>query len=542
MIVGVSTTIIAVACSSGARPSGSPAGVDVAAGPATSSLAASEPATSDPAPGATTTNATATASGAGDPSADLVIDTAAAGRPIDPRIRGTNIPAWLGPETFTSAWFLEAIREAGVTTLRLPGGSWSNYYDWLGCELGDGDRCFWTWAARPSDFAQLLEDTGLEGIWTVNVNDTAQSAAAAVAFFNSDPSDAHEIGVDRNGVEWGTAGDWAQLRVDGGHPQPIDIELWEVGNEVFGGKPADGVAECASFGWEDVWTCDGTEYMTGNDDHDGYLAFRTAMRAVDPTIEVGAVGVGDPGSWSNWGNEVIDNADGALDFYVVHHYGFDQSPSAEHAFEVAQTTWPSMISSVRDVLPQDAMLAVTEYNLVSFDAADTEQAMTRAMNALFLAETLGQFAVGGVEIANQWNMANGIGANGTDYGLVDAADGSRFPQFHAFALWGRTGDELLDVVGDVPDVSAYPTRRADGSLAIVMINFDGEATMVTMQTTAGVTGRATIESRTGSDPESTDLVATGPAAVGLADDAWQIELPAWSISLVEVPADGAADG
>ena len=86
------------------------------------------------------------------------------------RLLGTNVPAWLGPERLSTAWFRDAIEDSGTTTLRMPGGSCSNEYDWLARELGDADKCLWIGAVRPSDFAALLVETGLTGVWTVSVN------------------------------------------------------------------------------------------------------------------------------------------------------------------------------------------------------------------------------------------------------------------------------------------------------------------------------------------------------------------------------------
>ncbi len=154
-------------------------------------------------------------------------------------------------------------------------------------------------------------------MWTASFSGTAEEAAAAVAFFNGDVDDDRVIGVDEEGRDWQTVGEWARLRAAGGHPDPARIELWEVGNEVYGAKPAAG-PDCAPFGWEDVWTCDGTQYIEGDDVHDGYLEFRDAMLAVDPDIEVGAVGLPDGESWGNWGDEVIAGAGDLLDFYVIH--------------------------------------------------------------------------------------------------------------------------------------------------------------------------------------------------------------------------------
>ena len=196
------------------------------------------------------------------------------------------MPAWLGPERLADPGFLASTAALGTTLLRFPGGSWSNGYDWLACERGVEPDCFATWAARPSDFVALMEATGLPGVWTASFSGTAEEAAAAVAFFNGDVDDNRVIGVDEEGHDWRTVGEWARLRATGGHPDPARIELWEVGNEVYGAKPAAG-PDCASFGWEDVWTCDGTQYIEGDDVHDGYLEFRDAMLAVDPDIEVG---------------------------------------------------------------------------------------------------------------------------------------------------------------------------------------------------------------------------------------------------------------
>ena len=88
------------------------------------------------------------------------------------------MPAWVGPVKLADQAFQQRIANLGTTVVRMPGGSWSSSYDWLACENGDADGCSWTWAARPSDYLGFLADTGLDGMWTVNFNSTAQSAAA----------------------------------------------------------------------------------------------------------------------------------------------------------------------------------------------------------------------------------------------------------------------------------------------------------------------------------------------------------------------------
>lgn len=469
--------------------------------------------------------------------ADLVIRNDLAGRPIDRRVLGTNVPAWLGPGLLTDPAFQRAAIDSGTTLLRMPGGSWSNSYDWLGCENGDETTCYWPWAARPTDFIDFMQATSLPGMWTVSINATAQSAAAAVAFFNGAVDDVRPIGIDRDGVDWQTVGTWASLRAEHGNLEPIGLELWEVGNEVFGGKPDGGGTECADFGWEDVWTCDGATYVIGDDHHDGYLAIRAAMIAVDPNIQVGAVGVPDPMSWSNWGNEVIDESSDALDFYVVHQYGFDAPPSPEEVLSRPATLWPELVQTVRAALPPDVPMALTEYNLVSFESADPEKSMTRAVNALFIADTIGQLVVADVPVANQWNLANGTTSSGTDYGLISVDDGSRFPQFTAMAMWGATGDTLLVTEGSIPDsLRVYPTRHADETVTIVLLNLGDEEVELDLAVVGAREGNAATLTTARSDDLAADrLIEELPLALAVAaGGAIEAQLPPWSMNLLEV--------
>ena len=487
--------------------------------------------------------ATAAATAPSDVAPDQVVVAAGRpGRPLDRRLLGTNVPAWIGPDRLADPAFREATVASGTTLLRMPGGSWSNAYDWAGCEVGDDERCFWTWAARPSDFASFLRATGIEGSWTVSFNDTAQAAAAAVAFFNGEVGDDTAIGVDRDGVDWGTVGRWAELRAAGGNPDPVRIELWEVGNEIYGATQAAG-GGCAPFGWEDVWTCDGTEYVEGDDDHDGYLAFRDAMLSVDPAITVGAVGVGDPSGWNRFGEKVIEGAGDDLDLYVVHEYGFDRSPSAERAIRRPATLWPDLLADVRAALGDDVPIAVTEYNLVSFEAGDTEATMTEAMSALFVADSIGRFAQAGVAIANQWNLANGVTSSGTDYGMIDLDDGTTRPQYDALVAWAGAGTELVAAASGDDDLAVYPTRDGD-AWSIVVVNVgadDVERTIDVDGAELGTLRRTGVRAEALEDTSLVELEPVELSATPRADggSTLALEVPAWSITVLTSTGGGS---
>ena len=418
-----------------------------------------------------------------------MVDLGGKTRPFDRRLLGTNAPAWIGPAKLADVNFQQRIRDLGTTVVRMPGGSWSSSYDWLACENGDANGCYWTWAAKPTDYVGFLAATGLDGMWTADFNGTAQEAAALVAFFNASVDDKRVIGVDRRGKDWGTVGQWATLRSEHGHRDPRPIKYWEIGNEVYGAK-ADKAPGCASFGWEDVWTCDGTAYVNGDDQHDGFLKFREAMRAVDPNILVGAVGIGGhQGDWGGFGNKVIEGAGDALDFYIVHDYGFNSRPSTDAVLRRPQDSWPDVMRRVRAALDEQnstraVPVAITEYNLFAFADGDTSGMMSESINALYIADTIGQMAEQGATFANQWNLVNGATASGSDYGLLDPDTSEPKPQFYALALWSSFGDELLPVsVGfdTKTTLSAYAGRGKDGKLSLMVVNKTDAAQPVSIQ-------------------------------------------------------------
>ncbi len=431
-------------------------------------------------------------------SAAIRIDLAASATPIDKRVLGTNLPAWIGPDRTKAEIFLARTIASGTPIARIPGGSWSNGYDWLACETGadiEGNATCWSWphGLGPSDFINFLRAANVEGMYTVNLNGTALEAAALVAFFNGAVDDDSVIGIDVRGRDWGRVSDWAKLRRDNGNPDPLPIRYWEIGNEIYGGREGMGT-DCTAFGWEEVWTCDGREYALGigegNTRREGFLDFAAAMKKVDPTIQIGAVGVYPSAEWSDWGNEVIAAAGQTMDFYIIHHYAYFEPPGTEaEILALPQKTWAPIMADIEAAFDRvgngrRVPIAVTEHNLFAFQNLDDDQLMTRAVNMLYLADSIGQMLQNGVAIANQWNLANGLAENGTDYGMLNADTYARSPQYYVFPLWAAFGDEMLPIESDydaATTLSVYVGRDDAGVISIMAINKSGEPIKTAIQ-------------------------------------------------------------
>ncbi len=421
--------------------------------------------------------------------ASISFNVNAAGKDINPYLLGTNLPAWLGTARTQNNTFINRTKTLNTPMLRLPGGSWSNGYNWLACENNDGSKC-WSagWGLNPTAFIDFLQATGSDAMFTINMNGTSKEAAALVAFFNGSVTDNRVIGVDVNGYDWGTVSKWAKLRRDHGNPNPINIKYYEIGNEIYGGKAGQG-KDCLDWGWEDVWTCDGTEYVNGKGNHEGFIAFRNAMRAVDPTIKVGAVGVtygNSPDYWvtyNNWGNEVIAAAGSQMDFYIIHQYAFGEPASYQEVLAQPQGTWQAIKADINTSFDQRANgrrvpIAVTEYNLFAFEGQDTNEWMSQAVNGLFLADTIGQMMQNEFDIANQWDISHGDWSQGipSRYGLMHSDDYARSPQYYVFPLWAKFGQEMLPITSSynaATQLSVYAGRIDPWTVSVLAINKTG---------------------------------------------------------------------
>lgn len=463
---------------------------------------------------------------------------------ISPLLFGTNVPAWVNPSRTAEPWFATAVRESGVTLLRFPGGSWSNWYEWHECMDGT-DGCYWTWALKPQDFAQVIVDTGLPAMWTASINATAQANAALVAFFNGDVDDERTIGVDRDGVDWQTVGHWARRRADFGFESPVRVDYWEIGNEVYGAV-ADAGPQCAEWGWEEVWTCDGTDYMVGDGANDGFNDIAAAMRVIDPTIRIGAVGVSPTDEWSAFGREVLEAGVGSLDFYVVHTYAFGGPFDTADVLDAhLRQGWADDVADVA-MAANDAgfasrpPIAITEYNLVAWWEADEAALMPTMYNLFHLVGSLGEMAAAGVEIATEWAFVSGEHPNGSDYGVIHADDHTVYPSFFAHRLWALMGDRLI-AVSDHPDLVEYAAIDADGVTSLLLSNPGAAPVAVTVappggmvDVTAHVVEAATLDARSvtyNGVPIGSidDLVGVEPLALGAADLEWGYEVPARSV-------------
>jgi hypothetical protein len=263
--------------------------------------------------------------------------------------------------------------QAGIGMLRYPGGSYGDIYNWQTNTAPGG------YVAPGTDFDSFMgtvKTIGAQPILIANYGTgTPQEAAAWVQYAN----------------------------VTKGYGD----KYWEVGNENYGnGYYGNG------------WEADDHSSKSPTTYAQNVIQYSKAMKAVDPTIKVGAV-LTLPGNWpdgvvasgdaADWNRTVLSIAGSAVDFVIVHWY-----PNGSGA-----ATAPD---------------GATDYG--------------------------------------DW----GVLSSGTCVGSVcEPAMNTPFPSYFALSMLsklGHPGDRMVRAGTDQQLVAAHAVRQANGNLAVMLVNKD----------------------------------------------------------------------
>ncbi|GAA1007152.1 alpha-L-arabinofuranosidase [Acrocarpospora pleiomorpha] len=344
----------------------------------------------------------------------------------------------------------DRLKDAGVQVLRYPGGSYSDIYHWADHTAPGG------YVAPGTDFDTFMRGarrTGAQPMVTANYGTaTAQEAADWVRHAN----------VTKN----------------------YGVKYWEIGNENYGN---------GHYGA--AWEADNHADKSPAEYARNVVAYSNAMKAVDPTIKIGAV-LTTPANWPDgivaggddgtWNKVVLSIAGSKIDFVILHWYpgAYDK---AAHIPDMIQLT-RRQIAAHAGPGSERIGIAMTEFNTGTSGAGENTQP-----GALAAADAYATLLAGGVFTVNWWNTHNGIGTprqveGHTDYGdfglLSNAsctADGSAcepavntpFAPYYALQMmsrFARPGDQFVKAATGQAKVAAHAVRRPNGDLAVMLIN------------------------------------------------------------------------
>jgi hypothetical protein len=408
---------------------------------------------------------------------------------------GANAAAW--DSNLVDRAVPRLLEDAGIQLMRYPGGSLSDNYHWLSNTPDDPNVGGTDPAANFDAFMAVVDRADARAMITVNYGSgTPEEAAAWVRYANR-----------------------GSRRYDGPVPtypgasakgHDYRIRYWEIGNELYG----DGTYGAT---WEvNKKPHDPTTYANG------VLSYATAMKAVDPSIRIGAV-LTAPGNWPDgqvneaspepWNDTVLSIACDALDFVSIHWYaqgptgesdaGLLASPQNGQSTPVSYTpSIPAMMASLKAALSQhcgahaNAMqIMVTETNSVSYNPG---KQTTSLVNSLFLADQVMTWLENGVTNVDWWAIHNSPFDGNVDpslygkhefgdYGIlsrgmtsangeVEPAAETPFPSYYGLQMLSHLGhapqSQLLSATSSTALVSVHAVKQRDGKVHVLLINKD----------------------------------------------------------------------
>jgi alpha-L-arabinofuranosidase len=369
---------------------------------------------------------------------------------------------------------VDLAKNIGVSYIRFPGGSGADTYDWK--------RSYWEdrteFLFGIDEFMKACEEIGAEPIYTLSYFLGDENDAADLVEYLNAPAD----GSNPNG---GT--DWAQVRANKGHHAPYGVKYFELGNEVFNGHHSDGQAQVV---------VEPENYA--ND----YLIYKQAMRAVDPTVELG-LSI-DTMERNRIMFEILQDQ---IDFVGLHSYpnpGVTGDALLEmdvravflttfvrpHAGELImlrelQETYKE-VTGLTESLP----IFITEYN-ADFKQDNPVPYRHTLGTALLIADIIRTFMdpVNNVQVANQHYFANeywGMVKSATPYRTHDYNEPiiyAKRPTYYIYELYKKNfGDILLK-----PQVSSFSYQLESWLfypiqvLAELFLNDPADPTPVTLE-------------------------------------------------------------
>lgn len=353
-----------------------------------------------------------------------------------PRISNEGDGVWDPYQRRSVPQMVELEKRAGVRVARWPGGCEAHTFEWKKTVGPLSRRPNQQWGLP--EFLRHCKDIGAEPLITVSdYTGTAQDAADMVEYLNAPDDGRHP---------------WAALRASDGHKEPWNVVWFEYGNESEHGLHYTQ----SDFGKHRKFTPQ--EYARN------YLAYRKAMRAVDPRIRLGAViATGFP-DLDVWAKPVLHIIGPAMDFaihhcYKVGYYANDGNPDAVTLFRIALTAGPQIQEFydrlnrlIRDATGRPyTPIAVTEYNGHFVQERPVPYRHTLG-NALLNAEMLHVFLQprNHIAMACFWEFPNEYWGAVKGYALHGITLVRR-PQYYPFQLYHEHfGKELVDCTVTCP--------------------------------------------------------------------------------------------
>lgn len=305
--------------------------------------------------------------------------------------------------------YIDALKELKVTNMRWPGGNFLMGYDWKD-GIGPKDqrpvRINLAWGGKDNnhvgtdEWMKLNKAIGSENVVAVNLGlGSILDAAYWVEYCN---------------YKGGTY--YSDLRAKNGHPQPYNVKIWDLGNEV-----------------------DGLPWELGHKNAEDYVETAReaakAMRSVDNTIKL--VGSGSSyyeptNKWFDWNRTVLEGIGDKINYLSIHRYWEGGTPDSFYNYMGnGAMDFDEKIRLVAEQI-QTARTKMNYKNPIAISVDEWGAFGRSFMNVLPIAECLNSFVrhADVVKMAN-FTMATSLLSNDPKNGTFKS------PLFYTFKLFSN---------------------------------------------------------------------------------------------------------
>ena len=335
-----------------------------------------------------------------------------------------------------------ALRQTPIRSVRFAGGDPGDWYDWQ----------------EPYYPTTVLSSSSTSSTSPLQVADWAKQFGATLMFQTNyqghlpdPPGRSYSVNSPQNQAAW--------VSYDQAHG--IDARM-EVGNE-------------EDIPMRTFHDRDFEPYITA------FNAQASAMHAVDPNVQVyGPAGTNEY-YWrgldslgmflKQTGNKT---GTGEVDGVSLHFYrggGWNDLKGTAQTWDCSGCDWPFIARELATYDTRHLPVDISEWNLGD---SDTGTGFNQTVgHALVYADLLGAFAQSGVAEEDYFDLHVA-----RSYGLLYGSGEARpvdtpTPTYYATALWGHMGADILPLTqtdNASTTVSAYATRKSDGSVQVLAIN------------------------------------------------------------------------
>jgi len=347
--------------------------------------------------------------------------------PISPYLYGTNY----GPMHAVTLDLLPQAESAGFTTLRFPGGAWTDTADMQTFQIDQLMAFSKQVNAMPTISVRLL-------------GGEPETAAELVRYTNL--------------------------------KKKYGVTYWSIGNE------------------PNIFTLLKQADYEYTPDHlnKEWRAIAVAMKAVDPTIKLMGPELSqwnesyettpkDP-TQKDWMTEFLKANGDLLDVVTVHRYPMHSpthGPVTVQQLRENTRKWVSEVEYlrklIREIVGRDLPIAITEVNSDPSNAQLAEASPDSFYNAIWYADVLGQAMNADVFMINQWVLSQ----RSTGLGLFKGSEIR--PSYYVFPLYKNFGSEQVYAASGVTDVDIFAAKRADGTLTLIVINLSDVEQRIPLQ-------------------------------------------------------------